>query len=245
MIAVKLGGSVITDKRRECCFRPAAAQRLAHELAGVDEDLAIVHGAGSFGHPQAERYGLQQGGGPDVQEGIAVTHAAVRNLNLRLLKVMQAAGIAATSLPPFPSLDERFEEKVREVLDAGLTPVTYGDVLVCPSVAIVSGDLLLQRLSMALSARLAIFVTNVDGIYREPERPETFIERCAPEELSGAVFSTIAGADVTAGMAGKVKAIKEMAYSGVDVAVINGSQPERLQQALRGDVHGTVVSIHE
>lgn len=245
MIVVKLGGSVITDKRREGCFRPATAERLARELAGMDERLVVVHGAGSFGHPQAERYGLQQGGGPDGQEGIAVTHAAVRDLNLRLLTALHRAGIAATSLPPFPSLDAGFEEKAQQVLDAGLVPVTYGDVLVYPRVAIVSGDLLLQRLSLALSARQAIFVTNVDGIYRQPERPETLIERCTPDELSGAVFGSVAGADVTAGMAGKVKAIKEMAHSGIDVAVINGSRAERLQRALRGDVHGTVVSMHE
>ncbi len=245
MIAVKLGGSVVTDKRRECCYREAAAARLAHELSGVDERILVVHGAGSFGHPQAERYQLQQGGGPNVQEGVAVTHAAVRDLNLRLLTAMHGAGVAAVSLPPFPSLDDGLAGKARRILAAGLTPVTFGDVLVHPAVAIVSGDRLMQRLSVALDARLAIFVTNVDGIYRDPGRPETLIERCTPDELTAALFDGVAGADVTAGMAGKVKAIKEMAYSGIDVAVVNGNESGRLQQAVHGDVHGTRVSIHE
>lgn len=245
MITVKLGGSVITDKRRECCFRRATAERLAHELASTEERCIIVHGAGSFGHPQAERYRLQQDGGSDVQEGIAVTHAAVRDLNLRLLRAMYQAGIAATSLPPFPALDEGFASKARRILNAGLTPVTFGDVLIHPEVSIVSGDLLMQRLCMALDARLAIFVTNVDGIYRDPARPATLIERCTPDELEAALFDGVAGADVTAGMAGKVKAIKEMAHSGIDVAVVNGNESDRLQQALHGDVHGTLVSIHE
>ncbi|MFO8132965.1 MAG: isopentenyl phosphate kinase [Thermoplasmatota archaeon] len=245
MIAVKLGGSVVTDKRRECCYRADVAQRLAHELAAADEPVMVVHGAGSYGHPQAERYGLQQGGGPDVLEGVAVTHAAVRDLNLRLLTAMHQAGIAAVSLPPFPSLDEGFTERMRQAVTAGLTPVTFGDVLIEPEVAIVSGDVLMQRLSAGLSAHRAIFVTNVDGILRNPKRPETVIARCTPDELSGAAFDDVDGADVTAGMAGKVKAIKEMAYSGIDVAVINGGKAGRLRQALQGDVHGTMVSIHE
>ncbi len=245
MIAVKLGGSVITDKRRECCYRRGAAERLAREMAGSDQRMLVVHGAGSYGHPQAERYGLQTGGGPDVLEGVAVTHAAVRELNLYLLQAMRTAGVAAVSLPPFPSLDESYERKAREIIDAGLTPVTYGDVVVHPDVAIVSGDLLLQRLSVALPVQQAVFVTNVDGIYRHPERPETLIARCTPEELDGALYGEVDGADVTAGMAGKVKAIKEMAHSGIDVAVINGNEAGRLRQALQGDVHGTMVSIHE
>lgn len=245
MIAVKLGGSVITDKRRECCYRADVAQRLAREMAAADEAILVVHGAGSYGHPQAERYRLQHGGGPDVLEGVAVTHAAVRDLNLRLLKALHQAGIAAVSLPPFPSLDNSYIRRARDTVEAGLTPVTFGDVLIKPEVAIVSGDVLMQRLSAGLSTRRAIFVTNVDGILRDPARPDTLIARCTPDELSGATFDGVDGADVTAGMAGKVKAIKEMAYSGIDVAVINGGEAGRLQRALRGDVHGTVVSIHE
>jgi isopentenyl phosphate kinase len=245
MIAVKLGGSVITDKREECCYRQSVAERLAREMAGSDQRMLVVHGAGSYGHPQAERYNLQTGGGPDVREGVAVTHAAVRQLNLHLLQALHTAGVAAVSLPPFPSLDESYERKAREIIDAGWTPVTYGDVLVHPDVAIVSGDLLLQRLSMALPVQRAVFVTNVDGIYRDPARPETLIARCTPEELDSALYGEVDGADVTAGMAGKVKAIKEMAHSGIDVAVINGNEAGRLRRALHGDVHGTMVSIHE
>ena len=245
MIAVKLGGSVITDKREECCYRQSTTERLACEMASIDESLLVVHGAGSYGHPQAERYSLQYGGGPDVQEGIAVTHAAVRRLNLRVLEAMHQAGLTAVSLPPFPSLDKQYDDRARQIVAAGLTPVTFGDVLIEPAVAIVSGDVLLQRLSETLSARLAVFVTNVDGIYRDPEQPETLIEQCTPEELDEALFGDVDGSDVTAGMAGKVKAIKEMAYSGIDVAVINGTTAGRLKQALHGNVTGTVVSIHE
>lgn len=158
---------------------------------------------------------------------------------------MHDSGLAAVSLPPFPSLDKEYDEKARRIMAAGLTLVTFGDVLIEPAVAIISGDVLLQRLSETLSARLAVFVTNVDGIYRDPEQPETLIEQCTPEELDEALFGGVDGSDVTAGMAGKVKAIKEMAYSGIDVAVINGIPAGRLEQALHGDVTGTVVSIHE
>ena len=64
---VKLGGSVITDKRGDRPrVRHALLRRLATELAsgGV---AAVVHGAGSFGHGPVKRSGLHEGLRSDVQ----------------------------------------------------------------------------------------------------------------------------------------------------------------------------------
>ena len=56
---VKLGGSLITDKRVENSFRAEAAARVAAEIQSAlaqnpDLRLLIGHGSGSFGHVAAQ-----------------------------------------------------------------------------------------------------------------------------------------------------------------------------------------------
>ena len=59
---LKLGGSVITDKTQPFTARTDVIERLAREIKnalderGDDLQLIIGHGAGSFGHPLAEKY---------------------------------------------------------------------------------------------------------------------------------------------------------------------------------------------
>ena len=57
---LKIGGSILTDKTFDMTARPAAIQAVAEEIAAYPEDLVLVHGAGSFGHIPAKKYGLQQ-----------------------------------------------------------------------------------------------------------------------------------------------------------------------------------------
>ena len=245
MIAVKLGGAAITNKQQERCFRTQVTQRLAEELATTDEPLLIVHGAGSFGHPQAKRYCLHLGWVPQLnqREGIAFTHATVRELNCLVLAALHRAGIPGVAIPPFPTLDKAYVDHIKQVIDIGLIPVTFGDVLIDGQPSIVSGDELMYQLSLPLQAKQAIFVTNVDGIYANPADPSTVIGTCTPDELQEAVVGGSIHSDVTAGMAGKVKSINEMVHSGVEVAIINGTKPGRLHDALHGSVKGTTVVL--
>ncbi len=239
MIVIKLGGSVITDKERECHFNKRITYRLAEEIASSGKEVLVVHGAGSFGHPQAKRYRLHEGF--EDSEGISLTHFSVRQLNLKVMEALRSAGIPAVSLPPFPSLDDSLPDKIAGLLKRGLTPVTFGDVLVDGNVSIVSGDYLVEMLSKRLGAEQAIFVTNVDGIYADPRKKETMIGECTTDELQNVFFKGNTKADVTSGMVGKVKSIKEIAYSGIEVDVINGRKPGRLKGAITGRVIGTRV----
>ena len=61
-IILKLGGSAITDKTAEATPKTEIINRVAEEIKRADLDnLIVVHGGGSFGHPAAERYGLKDG----------------------------------------------------------------------------------------------------------------------------------------------------------------------------------------
>ncbi len=55
---LKIGGSILTDKTRDNAARLDEISRVAQEIAARPEDLVLVHGAGSFGHFPAKRYGL-------------------------------------------------------------------------------------------------------------------------------------------------------------------------------------------
>ncbi|HNT75017.1 MAG TPA: uridylate kinase, partial [Anaerolineae bacterium] len=66
LVFVKLGGSLITDKRERATLRSGVLPRMAHELrealtASPDLRVLLGHGSGSFGHWEAKRYGTRQG----------------------------------------------------------------------------------------------------------------------------------------------------------------------------------------
>ncbi len=61
-VVLKIGGSVITDKKNELAARTQEINRIAQEIQRADlRDLIVVHGGGSFGHPYAQRYRLKEG----------------------------------------------------------------------------------------------------------------------------------------------------------------------------------------
>ena len=100
-VIVKLGGAAITvkdgepdtpnlDALKTCCWEIANAVNTHGRTTSprdYDEQylkMIIVHGAGSFGHPQAKEYGVANGGDVDgnarLKEGIEKTKTSVRKL---------------------------------------------------------------------------------------------------------------------------------------------------------------------
>ena len=93
-VIVKLGGAAITvkdgepdtpdlDALKTCCGKIADVV----DTRGYSKDeqylkMIIVHGAGSFGHPQAKEYGVANGGKATrrLKEGIEKTKTSVRKL---------------------------------------------------------------------------------------------------------------------------------------------------------------------
>ena len=66
LVFVKLGGSLITDKRVAEAPRLEVIDRMAQEIAAArqaDPALQIVigHGSGSFGHLHGRKYGTRAG----------------------------------------------------------------------------------------------------------------------------------------------------------------------------------------
>src|SRR2546428_5702433 len=58
---LKIGGSVITDKARECTPDISAIQRIADQLSDYDLPLILIHGGGSYAHPFVTPSGISRG----------------------------------------------------------------------------------------------------------------------------------------------------------------------------------------
>jgi len=252
MKVVKLGGSVITNKRAagsrrgvKARFFPRVARRLLKEIRDSRQEVIIITGAGSFGHVLADKHGLKLGYKEDGQwDGYCQVSRDVRRLNLLVLDEALRLGMRPISVPPSVSVLQAegkihyLDEGVfRRYLAQGLTPVTFGDVVLDMGqrrFSICGGDALALHLAQLFRADRAIFVSDIDGIKvgddgaLAREFTNADLERITPPR--GAE-----GKDVTGGIAAKARLALELAASGTETVILNGKKRGRLLSALKGD----------
>lgn len=244
-IIIKLGGSVITNKAIPYQFNVEMTRNLCHDLFIAGGKYVLVHGAGSFGHPLAKKFRLGQGFSEDTRDeqvkGAAWTHQSVRDLNGMVIRTLLDVGVPAVSLSPFIFFNSLFGTGLfNRILEFGFTPVTFGDVILTDdSITIYSGDFLMKKIALELNPIKAIFVTDVDGIFTDPGDTTTLLTDTTLHEVENAVLRGSSHPDVTHGMAGKIKEIKDMVNNGTEVDIINGYKPKCLLNAIRGNVTGT------
>ena len=96
LILMKLGGSVITNKKSQTpkC-RKKNITRIAETISKSNKKIIIVHGAGSYAHPLAKKYKIGNGlDGTDEQlEAIAKAKKQMRELNQLLCKSIAEVGL--------------------------------------------------------------------------------------------------------------------------------------------------------
>ena len=255
MILVKLGGSVITDKSRLKVFRGSSCARLARELNPAKSELALVHGAGSFGHIEAKKHSLHRGFKKEAQlKHVAAVQRDVRELNLRVLEALIDGDIKAVSIPPAASATfdggkiKVFEpDPFRVVLDLGLSPVTFGDVVPDESMgfSICSGDLMMEALAKAFEPAVVVFCADVDGVFdSDPKlnKRAKLIAEFDRSSLRKIKRTESPNADVTGSIYGKLERMLAIAQHCEKCMIVNGNVPGRLQKAVSGrDVVSTVV----
>ena len=256
MFIVKLGGSVITDKAKQCCFKPEIMNRLSKEINKASQQLILVHGAGSFGHVLAKQYRLNEGYKDDDQlRGFSLTHSMVQQLSSLVLKSLHDHDIEAVAVSPHSILKLENHKPVatnytifKEYLDCGFTPVTFGDVVLDKQIrfSICSGDLLVQMLVEQFKPEKVIFVIDEDGLYTSNPKQDpkaTLIDSMTSNELEALSTAIDDHADVTRGMKGKIDTIKHIAGLGVDTVLLNGNKPNRLYNILVGK-DATCTTVH-
>jgi isopentenyl phosphate kinase len=244
-VVMKLGGSVITEKAGPCRIDHRRLEEISRAVSGRNNvTLTLIHGAGSCGHPQAQRYRLKDGVGGANRKGIAVTHAAVARLNRAVVRALRREGVEALGLHPLQlcvAENGRIASLTLEPLERlqalGITPVLHGDVVTdrARGASIVSGDQLVTFLATALRCSRVGVATDVKGVLGPGGKVVPRINAASVEKL---VIGGSGARDVTGGMRGKVEELLRLAEQGIESHVFHVS---RIGAFLDGKDHGGTV----
>ena len=258
-IILKIGGSAITDKTGELAAKTEIINRLAEEIKRADLDnLIIVHGGGSFGHPTAVKYGIKDGYKEDPTQklGFAETHHVMTVLNGLIMDSLIWHEVPAVSIAPSSCfLTENtkikyFDETVlKQYAKMIFTPVFYGDVVLDQKIGftILSGDQLVSYLALKYDAQKIVIGTDTDGLFdSDPKANPTAkpFKKLNLKELKELQpkLGQAAGTDVTGGMAGKIAELIPAIEAGVHVTITGATKGLSIFRALTGQsVLGTEI----
>lgn len=258
---VKLGGSLITDKRVEGRFRESEVSRIAKEIRSAmtqnsDIRLLVGHGSGSFGHFVASRHRTIEGvHSPEEWRGFAHVAVVASELNRLVSKAFLAADVAVWPIQPSASALSRGGVVVRMAVDPirqaivhGLVPLVYGDVGIDEALGgtILSTEAIFSYLVRQLDVSRVLLLGEVEGVLDGDGR---VIRSITPQTYGGIAqaLGGSGGVDVTGGMLAKVRAMLELVAAAprVEVRIIDGRQPGLLEAALLGQANpGTLVVAH-
>lgn len=262
LTSLKLGGSVLTDKDSFLKADIPTMRRLAQEIARSQiHRFLIVHGAGSFGHPLAKKYGITDGFKNKRQLlGFCEIRMAMIELNRLLVDALLKEKVPA--VPVFPcSYVTTHKGRIESIdltpiiglLRLGFVPVTCGDVVYDSAIGftVLSGDQLISHLSVNLNVSRIVLGVDVDGIFTS--NPKTnpdaeLLDRLSLDEVRNLVSSLgeSNSTDVTGGMFGKISELITAVEKGIEVIIMNASKHGRMQEVLAGgDFIGTRIVVGE
>jgi len=248
-VILKIGGSAITDKTGELAAKTEIINRLAEEIKRADLDnLIVVHGGGSFGHPTAEKYGIKAGYKEDSTQklGFAETHHVMTVLNGLVMDALIWHEVPAVSIAPSSCFITEnckiryFDETVLKAMTKMMfTPVMYGDVVMDDKLGftVLSGDELVAYLAIRYNASKIVIGTDTDGLFdadpktnpnAKPYKKLTLAELKAIQPKLGKAQ----GKDVTGGMAGKIAALIPAVEKGIHVTVTGATKGLSIYRAL-------------
>ena len=231
-VVVKYGGSAMDD--------PSFAASFARDvtlLTQVGIKMVVVHGGG----PQITAAMKREGIAPTWVEGLRVTNRRTMELVRRVLggevngeitRLMVNSGVRAVGLSGVDSqmlrcrqLDHRLgrvgelvevqPDLVNHLLEAGMTPVVAPLGLgVDGEVYNLNADTVAGALAAALEAQKLVFLTDVEGVYRDPRDASSLISRMTLAELAFRVDG------FSGGMLPKLRAVVAAMKEGVAQAHI-------------------------
>ena len=247
---LKIGGSVITDKGKELEVQMQAINRLAEEIREANvQNLIIVHGGGSFGHPLAQQYAIKEGFKEETQRiGFSETHHVMTVLNGLFMDALIWRNVPAVSITPSSCIITKngriqcFEDApLKTLLKTGFLPVLYGDAVLDTNLGftILSGDQLVSVLATRFNAERVIIGVDMDGLYdADPKVKKTakMFRHLTLEELKRlqSKLGESTACDVTGGMFGKIAELLPVIEQGIPVTIVNAAKPNYIYKALKG-----------
>lgn len=259
MIFLKLGGSVITDKSKERTVRQETLNRLAGEIASYFQSkealpLLLGHGSGSFGHMAAARHQTHLGASSQQDWiGFSEVWQAAHDLNVIVTQALREAGLPAISLAPSASalckageIIQLATEPIKAALEAGLLPVTYGDVAFDSKqgATIMSTESIFAHLANTLDPDRLLLVGLESGVYADYPARQDLLTSLGPTQRSGMSLTGSDQTDVTGGMLEKVDFALSMkaAHPQMALRILSGQEPGSTLQALQGEPVGTAIT---
>lgn len=210
---LKLGGSVITDKRNPETLDGTNLARAVDAIAGHDESLVLVHGGGSFGHHHASEHGITSTEGSHDAVAALAVHDAMKQLDEAVIAELHEQDVPALPVHPLSAAarDQAGRlsletTQMKTMLAEGFVPVLHGDVVVHTErgVTVVSGDELVVALATRLDADRVGLCSGVPGVLDPENRVIDRIESF--DDVADALGGSDA-TDVTGGMSAKVRAL--------------------------------------
>ena len=262
LVFIKLGGSLITDKRQRYHARQATIQRLAQEMAralATDPTLKLLvgHGSGSFGHVAARESGYDPRKGHPSPMGFAQVAAAASALNQMVRTALLEAQIPALSMPPRASarlqngkVIEMAIQPIIDLLAQDMVPLVFGDVALHAAGqggGIASTEMVFRLLAERMRPQRMLLLGMVEGVFAEapahtppilagkPPTPALLPEITPhnwPHVRAGLGGSH--GTDVTGGMIAKVAETLDLiqAIPTLQVRIVSGEQTGLLERLL-------------
>jgi isopentenyl phosphate kinase len=255
---LKLGGSAVTHKEKPLTANKPIIKRLAGEIAEANTpQLILVHGGGSFGHPLAKQYAINEGfKDPSQLIGFSKTHDAMTMLNGLIVQALIQHNIPAVGIAPSSFIltksgrIEKIDSNVlTKSLNMGFVPVLYGDAVLDANkgFAILSGDQLVAKLAIILNAERIILGVDVDGLFTADPKSDSsakLIQHITLEKLKR-MHSWVEKAkvtDVTGGMYGKIIELIPAIEQRIRTVIVNAKKPDTVRKVLRNEeVVGTII----
>jgi isopentenyl phosphate kinase len=246
---LKLGGSAITDKARECTPDIPTIQNVADQLRDYDLPLLLIHGGGSYAHPFVAKSGLGKGLRDRSQlRSISETEFYLGQLTRIICASLLLRGKLPVLFHPMSfvtfnngKVKKMLLDPIRKALQIGLMPLLHGDLVFDESrgIGVLSGDRIASLIGHRLGASRVLLGSDVDGVYSQ--NPKAFPSATLISEVTSANFRSVLEAsrgpsgDATGGMAEKVRQALQLAKNGCECYIFNLKEKNALRKILEGE----------
>lgn len=244
LTVIKLGGSLLTDKKKPYTYREKVLQSVAKEIRecldeGLIQTLILLHGVGSYGHPPVLEHNLHKGFlGPDQLLPLSKTQESVATFRHIIVKELQNAGIPVCLMYPSSMVTSEkmrmtsyFFDPLKGFASVGMVPLLGGDILIDSVMgwSVGSGDQLAVIIAKELGAKRLLFASDVSGIYEADPKLESDANRIDTINLNDleATLHRMGVSeidDASGAMKGKLKAIaaaKPLIEQGLEVGLLS------------------------
>src|SRR6266567_4581776 len=169
---VKIGGSVLTDKQHPLHFQDAYAHCVAADIRLSSTTPVIVHGTGSWAKAIGRHHRADDGWYRDAT-GFQMACWRIRLLQEALTAALRDEGVVCCPLQANAVfhrangvLDLYSTEPIRRLVEAGVSPVLCGDMLVegPGRFRVVSSDAVTAAVARRMDTSDCVFATDVDGV---------------------------------------------------------------------------------